>query len=128
MFNTSIALTPSSGVATTSGTARTFDLISIEDKKSLRANAAAAIGAPQILTISHEESGSGLSVADRHLVRVDQTFPAAGAIPEQKASAYLVVVAPRNTVTVSNLNDLCGLLLHQCNTVANLAKIFNSEP
>jgi hypothetical protein len=81
-----------------------------------------------ILTISSEVRGSGLTIADAHMIRLDQTVAAAGLIPEQKLSVYQVIIAPRNTVTVANLNDACGTVLALTNTVANLAKIYNSEP
>lgn len=127
-FPAAITLTPSSGVATTSGVARVFDQISIEGGKSIRQNPAAGLATPQFLTISHQKTGNGLTAVDRHVIRVDQTFAAVGLIPEQTASAYMVLVAPRNTVVMANMFDLAGLLLHQGNTVANLTKVLNNEP
>lgn len=128
MFGTTLTLTPSTGVATTSAVARVYDLTSIEAGKAIRTNAAAGLSTPQVLTISHAPAGSGDKVRDRHLVRLDQTFAASGDIPAQTASVYLVIDAPRNTVTAANLHDMVGTVLHQCNTVANLAKLYNNEP
>jgi hypothetical protein len=127
-FANAITLTPSSGVATTSAVARVFDWVSLENQKVIRQNAAAGLATPQLLTMSHQKTGNGVTAVDRHLIRIDQTFAAAGVIPEQIASVYMVLVAPRNTVTVANMQDLVGCLLHQTNTVANLAKILNNEP
>jgi hypothetical protein len=129
-FANAISLTPSSGVATTSAVARVFDLVTPMSgvTKVIRRNSALGLALPNTLTQQTQRSGSGLLLADRTSWRIDQTFAAVGSIPAQTASVYQVWVMPQNTVTLTNMLDLTGLLLHHVNTVANLTKILNGEP
>lgn len=128
-FSTDLTLTPSSGVATTSGTALVFSGIgnNADGSKSLKRVSATGLALPHELVHSHQTTGKSDQKVDRHLVRVDKTFAASGSIPEQKASVYLVLVAPRQTVTQADMLNMVGTLLHHCNNVTNLSKILAGE-
>lgn len=128
-FSADLTLTPSSGVATTSGTSIVFSNVgsNSDGSKTLRRVAASGLALPHEMVISHQTTGKSDQKVDRHLVRIDKTFAAAGSIPEQTASVYLVLVAPRQTVTQAQIQDMVGTLLHHCNNVTNLAKILNGE-
>jgi hypothetical protein len=109
--------------------AKSYDLVDLQDSRSVSRVAATATTTPETVTISHVVSGSGLSIADRHLVRLDKTFtdPIAGVVT---LSAYMVLQVPRGTsvVTLQEIKDCVGRLLALEQASGALDKILNREP
>jgi len=126
MFTYPLSLNPTSfgGV----NAAKSYDLIDLQDSKSVSRVASTATTTPETVTISHQSSGS-VVVTDRHLVRLDKTFtdPALGSVG---LSAYLVLSVPRGTtvVTLQEIKDMVGRLIALEQTAGALDKILNSEP
>jgi hypothetical protein len=122
MFNNDIAL---AGTSVTD----TFSLQSVVGGKSIRSDAAATIGVPRSLTISHQEVTRSYGKADRHLVRLDRDFEAAMAgDPNVQASVQLVIEVPRNDVTVAQIQSLVDQMEAFTGTAGYLGKILNNEP
>lgn len=130
MFNQNVAIVV--GENTTH-----YGLISVANSDSRRANAGADIGAPDVLTISHETKGKGIAAVDRHLVRIDTTFVAADATGNPvsaTASAYVVLVMPHNVVTKSNLQEAWSKIVNFLSasesgaTETNFNRVLNGEP
>lgn len=108
--------------------AKSFDLVSINNLRSLSSVATESTTTPHTLTVSHQSSGSAL-VVDRHLVRLDKTFsdPVKG---PATLSAYLVLSVPRGTtvVTLQEIKDMVGRLIAFEQASGSLDKILNNEP
>jgi len=126
MFTYPLSLNPTSfGGA---NAAKVYDLIDLQDAKSVSRVAATATTTPETVTISHQSSGSSV-VTDRHLVRLDKKFsdPILGSV---NLSAYLVLSVPRGTsvVTLQDIKDMVGRLIALEQTAGALDKILNGEP
>lgn len=123
MFNNDIAL---AGTSVTD----TFSLQSVVGGKSIRSDATRAPGVPKLLTISHQVVTRSGYVADRHLIRIDETFEASS--PETQtnvnASMQLVIEVPRREVVAANIQNLVDQLEAFTGTAGYVAKILNSEP
>lgn len=124
-------------VVTVGETSTTYGLLSVEKQDSKRANAAAALGCPDILTIAHERKGSGATAIDRHLIRLDQTFQqtnADGTVASATGSVYVVLVAPQKIVTAANMQSIYAKLAafmggtESGSSSTNLARLLNGEP
>jgi len=126
MFTYPLSLNPTSfgGV----NAAKSYDLIDLQDAKSVSRVAATATTTPETVTISHQSSGSAV-VTDRHLVRLDKKFsdPLLGSV---NLSAYLVLSVPRGTsvVILQEIKDMVGRLIALEQTAGALDKILNGEP
>lgn len=114
-----------------------YGLISVKEQASLRSNAEAAIGQPDIFSVSHMTKGKGSAAVDRHLVRVDTTYSeenADGSITNATASAYVVLVVPHSVVTSGNVQlayDKLVQFLGDTESGAastNFARVLNGEP
>jgi hypothetical protein len=133
MFTYPLSLNP--GTFGGASVAKSYDLISIDNSKSLSRVAATSTTTPETLTISHQTSGTRLIAgqrvvaSDRHLVRVDKTFndPIHG---EVQLSAYLVLSVPRGTtvVTLQEIKDQVGRLIALEQATGALDKLLNNEP
>jgi hypothetical protein len=121
MFNNDIAL---AGTSVTD----TFSLQSVVGGKSIRADATATLGEPRTLTISHQEVSRAGGAADRHLIRIDRTFPGTSPDPDVVASVQLVIEVPRSYVTVAQVQNLVDQMEAFTGTAGYLAKILNNEP
>ena len=119
-------------LVTTDGTTpKTYSLQSIVDAKSIRANAAAAVGAPETLTISHgKRNPKDSTSADRHLVRFDTTKVDSTSGVSQLASVYLVIEMPESQFTSTDIIEMFHRLEHIIvdSSAAGLLKILNNEP
>lgn len=108
--------------------AKSFDLVSIQQFRSVSSVAAESTTTPHTLTVSHERSGGSVDT-DRHLVRLDKTFtdPVLGA---RTLSVYLVLSVPRGTtvVTLQEIKDMVGRLIAFEQASGALDKILNNEP
>jgi hypothetical protein len=127
MLTDDLSLNPSQGIAAATNAAKTFRLRNIDSGNSERVDSSSTIGAPHVLSISHQKSGSGDKTVDRHMVRVDRTFPATETTPEVTLSVYLVMVVPRSGVTLQNVIDGIGYVVDVFNETDATAKITNGE-
>jgi uncharacterized protein with von Willebrand factor type A (vWA) domain len=109
--------------------AKSFDLVDLQDSRSVSSVSAEATTTPHTLTVSHQVVKSGLVQADRHLVRIDKTFtdPIQGL---QTLSAYLVLQVPRSTtvVTLQEIKDCVGRLIAFEQAAGALDRLLNREP
>jgi hypothetical protein len=109
--------------------AKSFDLVDLQDSRSVSSVASEATTTPHTLTVSHQVVKSGLVSADRHLVRIDKTFtdPIQGL---QTLSAYLVLQVPRSTtvVTLQEIKDCIGRLIAFEQASGALDRLLNREP
>ena len=123
-FATDITLT---GDAASS---QVYSLISTNDNKSIRRDAARALGQPRSMLISHETNGKGMTAVDRHLVRLNLVEEDTGSddLATVSSSIYCVIEAPRRIVTVAMMKDMLTQLIGFLSTEANVDKILNSEP
>jgi hypothetical protein len=126
MFTYPVSLNPTSfGGA---NAAKSFDLVDLQNNRTLSRVAATATTTPETLTVSHSQSGS-VVVYDRHLVRLDKTMtdPILGKVT---FSAYLNLVIPRGTsvVTLQEIKDMVGRLIAFEQASGALDKILNNEP
>lgn len=110
-----------------------YSLQSIANGKSIRGDAAATLGQPKTLTVSHGEVQRGKSlsgvqrVADRHLVRIDRTVN--DSLGEsQTASVYVVIESPRLIVTEAMQKDMVTQLVNFLTGSGYVDKLLNSEP
>jgi hypothetical protein len=108
--------------------AKSFDLVSIDNNRSLSSVATESTTTPHTLTVSHQSSGTAV-VVDRHLVRLDKTFtdPVKGPVT---LSCYMVLSVPRGTsvVTLQEIKDMVGRMIAFEQTAGALDKILNNEP
>jgi hypothetical protein len=122
MFNNDIALAGTS-------VSNTFSLQSVVGGKSIRSDATAALGEPRYLTISHQAVSRPWGTADRHLIRLDRSFPGEFTTdPTLQASVQLVIEAPRTVVTAAEIQNLIDQMEAFTGTSGYVAKILNSEP
>lgn len=120
MFATDITL------AGDASSTQTYSLTSIVNGKAIRANAAAAAGAEQLLTVSHGPKSSAANAPLRHLVRIDTTksdLTGASVV----MSVYTVLEVPRTIVTAAQVQDAVTQLKNFLSG-ANVTKLLNSEP
>lgn len=126
MFTYPITLNP--GTYGGASAAKVFDLISINDSRSLSRVAATSTTTPETLTVSHTSSGKSV-VVDRHLVRLDKSLqdPILGQV---QLSAYMVLAVPRGTsvVTSQEIKDIVGRLVAFEQAAGALDKLLNNEP
>ena len=127
MFTYPVSLNP-----TTYGganVAKSFDLVDLQDNRTLSSVAAEATTTPHTLSVSHQNVASGSTTADRHLIRLDKTFndPIYG---KQTLSCYVVLQVPRGTtvVTLQEIKDMVGRLIAFEQAAGALDKILNNEP
>jgi hypothetical protein len=121
MFALDIAL---AGTSTT----KTYSLTSVDQGNSIRLDAAAALGEPNTLVIKHQVVKRTDYDADRHLVRLDHTFPGTSPDPDVVASVQLVIEAPRKVATAANVKDLVTRLIAFLNAAGYQDKLLNNEP
>lgn len=123
-FTTDITLT---GDAASS---QVYSLISTNESKSVRRDAARDLGVPRTMLISHETNGKGMNAVDRHLVRLNLVEEDTGSddIAIVSSSIYCVIEAPRRIVTITMMKDMLTQLLGFLGTEANVDKLLNSEP
>jgi hypothetical protein len=121
MFNNDIAL---AGTSVTD----TFSLQSITGGKSIRADAAAPVGVPRTLTISHQPVERSGGTADRHLVRIDRTFAGVSPQPDVVASVQLVIEVPRDVVVAADIQNLVDQMEAFTGAAGYVGKIINNEP
>ena len=107
---------------------RKLSLTSIANGKSVRADATAPLGEPRTLTFSHAQVTRSAGVADRHLVRFDETISGVSPNPDVVPSVQLVIEAPRDTVTVAQIKDVLARLVTFLGVGANIDKLLNGEP
>jgi hypothetical protein len=109
---------------------RVYNLRSIVDGKSIRADASATLGEPRLLTISHgKRNPKDPESPDRHLVRVDLVDHDADGKPHT-ASAYIVLENPVNglfsTAVMKNLFTTVYNTIHPGG--ASFDRFLNNEP
>lgn len=129
MFNQNVAIVV--GETTTN-----YALTSITNGKSVRNNASASMGTPDVFQISHETKGKGSAAVDRHLIRLDTSYESveSGVSTIATATAYIVLVAPHKVVTSTNVKDAYKKLASFLAATEagassdNLARILNNEP
>ena len=109
-------------------TSKTYSLISIQDRKALRADATAPLGEPRSLTLSHQAVTRSWGAADRHLVRLDETVSGASPAPDVQISVQLVIEVPRETATAAQVKDVKDRLVSFLGTAGYVDKLLNSEP
>lgn len=107
----------------------TYSQISLENAKSIRADATRGLALPRTLVISHTTNGSGMTATDRHLVRLNDTQEDTGSdtIASLTGSVYLVIEKPRRIITDADITSMVEQLIDFC-SAANLVKILNGEP
>jgi len=128
MFANDLALNPNdSGITGATNAAITFKLTNVDAGASSRIASSSTIGAPHTLSVGHQTSGKGSAVVDRHVVRIDRVFAAAGDVPEQKLSAYLVLVVPRQSVTVTHVIDAVGTIIDLCKETSAFDLLLRGE-
>jgi hypothetical protein len=127
MFTYPVSLNP-----TTYGganVAKSFDLVDLQDNRTLSSVAAESTTTPHTLTVSHQSVKSGLTTAQRHVHRLDKTFtdPILG---KQTLSCYMVLQVPNGTtvVTLQEIKDIVGRTIAFEQTAGALDKILNNEP
>lgn len=121
MFTNDITLAGDASSSTT------YALLSIADGKSVRGNAAATLGQPQTLTVSHSVTKRGSLQVDRHLARLDKTKLDALNSPVG-AAVYAVLEVPRNSaITEAEINDMVTQLKNFL-SAGNIDKLLNGEP
>jgi hypothetical protein len=112
-----------------SASTRTYDLVSIENGKSIRKNAAAAANELESITVSHTASlNKEGTVVKRHLARLDLWKVNSTTQKLQKAAVYVVIEQPVDSViTAAILKDMRTQLKNFLDD-ANVAKLINDEP
>jgi hypothetical protein len=107
----------------------TYSQISLENSKSVRANATRDPGTPETLVISHSVAGSGMKAIDRHLIRLNLVEEDTGStdIATLTGSTYIVIEKPRRIITSDDISKQVIQLVAFL-TSANLTKILNGEP
>jgi hypothetical protein len=110
-----------------SASTRNYALKSIVDGKTVRANAAAPVNLPELLTISHSVSSRNGVPLDRHSIRLD-LCKANALLTVLQASYYVVIEVPQDsTITAAMIKDMRTQMTNFV-TDANIAKILNGEP
>lgn len=107
-----------------------YSQISLEKGKSIRQDSTRDLGTPRSLTISHQQSGTGMKATDRHLVRLDLVEEDTGSdvIATVSGSVYTVLECPRRIVTAAMIKDMLTQLTGFLAVEANVDKLLNSEP
>jgi hypothetical protein len=94
--------------------------------KSVRRVESSDLANPKYLTISHQESGNGNSLVDRHMVRIDMTSTNAEGV-SATFSIYTVLVVPRvSEFTVAQMQDAVTQLTGFLQTDANTLSLLNA--
>jgi len=115
-------------IAGDSSSTRTYALTSLVNGSSVRQNAAAPVGLPEQLLISHQESSRSGFPLDRHLVRLNLAKLAGNGSTALTASVYVTIEVPRDSnITVAMIRDMRTQMVNFL-TNANLDKILNGEP
>jgi hypothetical protein len=104
----------------------TYSLVNTNDG-SLRADSTVALDSPKRMLVKHQPITKGSLKSDRHMVRFERTSPQATTLLPVSASAHLVVEAPRDTITVAQVQDLVDQIRNFA-TAANILKLLNNEP
>jgi hypothetical protein len=87
-------------IKNSAGTEVEFSRLSIADRQTVFAQVNEAPSAPHRLTISHSESGSGLKLRRRSLVRFDKTvISSVDSVTPVTISAYAVLDIPVGAMT-----------------------------
>lgn len=123
-FPTDIALDDTNGPTTF-----TYSQISLENSKSIRADATRGVALPRTLVISHSTNGSGMNAIDRHLIRLNDVKEDTGSEDNAtlSGSAYIVLEKPRRIVADADITSMVQQLIDFL-SAANLVKILNGEP
>lgn len=116
---------PDITLVTTSNVSRTYSQTSLVGGTSIRVDSTAALDTPRVLTISHAKKGSGVTVADRHLVKLENTV-IPSAVP-LKASVYVVMDIPRTGFDGVAVQDLVDQLVDFLSPT-NITKLLHNEP
>lgn len=85
----------------------TFDKTGDDLSSSVYANAAAALGLPETLSVSHQTTKDGTR---RHLIRLDKTVLAPSGDPVIE-SVYLNLVVPKLGGITADYLSMCSLLV-----------------
>lgn len=121
------------------GVTKKYGLTSILDNDSQRVNAAAPLGAPEILSINHEVKGKNGTAVARHMVRMDVTKQVTnpdGSTTAATASVYTVLVVPSQVIGEGDVLDaywrvhefLAATESGQTEGQYNLRRVLRGEP
>jgi hypothetical protein len=125
MFATDITLAGTS-------TSKTYSLVSIVEGKALRKDATAEAQAPRTMVISHQSVKRNGYTADRHLVRLDDSFNVPVGTGTDSidvlGSVQIVIEMPRTYVTAAQIKDVLDRMLTLLGSSTNVDKLLNSEP
>lgn len=116
-----ITLTDDSAVTATVST------VSVKDEKSIRRDLSLPMATPLSLTKSHQKVGSGNTVTDRHLVRLDKVKQDVEVddVSVLSASAYFVIELPRRIFTEAEIASMVQMVANH--VVANVSAIIKGE-
>lgn len=93
---------------------------------SLRSNPLTGTALPETLAIKHSTSKKGTRITDRHLVRLDLTKAHALTGELVGGAVYLVIEAPRDTITSVMLKDMVTQLKNLLDA-GRVQQILNGE-
>jgi hypothetical protein len=89
-------------VRNSAGTEVEFNRLSSADRKTVFAQSGETPSLPHRITVSHQESGSGLKGRRRSLIRVDKTsLSTVDSVTPVVTSAYIVLDAPVGALTAN---------------------------
>jgi len=103
-------------VKNSAGVEQEFSRLSQSDRQLVFSLATEPPNAPHRITVSHQETGSGLGRRRRSLVRIDKTvFGTVDTTKAEKISAYVVLDSPvGNLGTTAELANVIANLLSLC--------------
>lgn len=104
-----------------------METISVVDEKSVRKDFTKGRATPFTMTHSHQKTGTGNNVVDRHLVRLDEVVADTEIddVSVISQSAYVVFETPRRVFTEAQVQSIAEKL---CNYVmANVSAILKGK-
>lgn len=112
-------------IADSSSANVTFSATSVSGGKAEYADSSRSIDSPRILTVNHQDAGSGSAKRRRHLVRFDRTEVDAEG-NTGTATVYAVIDVSNKVVTAAQAYD-CVVLLKNLLTEANVTKVLSGQ-
>lgn len=116
-------------ITLTDGTnSNTVSTISVKDGETVRRDASRGLGLPLIMRIGTQKIGKGVTISNRHIVRLDSTINYDVDDPAAKISrsVYLNIVEPEVIFSISEVMVLVNQLKAFA-TVGNITKLLNGE-
>lgn len=106
-----MALTSTLTLDGSTGTEASFVLQGTDANGSRRINSATTLAAPELCTIKHSKTGSGVNAIDRHLVQFSRTEADAAGVPRTATVNFTIAVPQSSVFSTTEVIDLVAYLV-----------------